>query len=96
MDQYDHEWVANAGKGGEPTYKPNPSTSVKTDEPVANFECKKCGARTWLTQAQFEGTPESAPAEEVEEEKQEEIESEQTEEAISDESTGEDEAGKEE
>ena len=56
MQKCEHEWKV-AG-GGEPVYKTNPSSSVRTDEPVVQVECTKCGAQTWLTKEQFEGVSE--------------------------------------
>lgn len=53
MSDCKHEWVVIGG--GEPEYKVNKSSSVRTDEPVVQVECKHCGARTWLTKEEFEG-----------------------------------------
>lgn len=46
----DHKWVANSGRGGDPSFRLNRQMS---NVPVMHVTCAICGARTWLTEAQW-------------------------------------------
>lgn len=43
----DHIWVSNTGLGGDPVFKRNRQMSYI---PHMHVTCKKCSARTWLTE----------------------------------------------
>jgi hypothetical protein len=52
MDEHTHSWIANSGRGGEPAYKPGPNGPRAPH--VMHVRCDGCGARTWLTRAEWE------------------------------------------
>ena len=47
MDNCEHKWISNSGKGGDPVFKPN-SISRKA---VMHVKCEKCNSRTWFGRA---------------------------------------------
>ncbi len=55
-DECVHVWVANAGDGGEPVFRPNRHMSA---DPLMHVCCEECNARTWFTREQWEWLPES-------------------------------------
>lgn len=50
VNDCDHIWLANSGKGGEPEFRLNRQLS---SEPLMHVLCAECNARTWLTEAQW-------------------------------------------
>lgn len=51
-EECNHVWVSNSGKGGEPEFKVNLQLSTA---PLMHVMCEKCGARTWMTEGQWNG-----------------------------------------
>lgn len=49
-----HVWVANGGRGGTPDFRANRQMSA---EPLLKVACRTCGARTWLTEKQWNALP---------------------------------------
>ena len=49
-DECTHVWITNSGRGGGPEFKLNSQMST---EPLVYALCGICGARTWLTEAQW-------------------------------------------
>lgn len=43
-------WIANSGRGGKPEFRPNRQMS---NHPLMHVKCSLCGARTWLTEGQW-------------------------------------------
>jgi hypothetical protein len=59
MTDCNHKWIANSGNGGPPEFKPNRTMGC---EPLVHVQCEACGARTWMTEEQWDAATKNTGA----------------------------------
>jgi hypothetical protein len=55
VQQCEHLWIANSGRGGEPEFRP--AQIVAGDTPVMHVVCSRCQVRTWFSEARWRRIP---------------------------------------
>lgn len=55
MNECNHYWIPNSGRGGEPDFRLN--RMMHPTEPLMHVRCSLCGTRTWVTKEQWAAIP---------------------------------------